>query len=103
MSWSVVQSCVGTTGGSALGTVTATFTTANVTSGNKIIVAVACASSPAITVTGVADAAANAWTKLGTQSFAAFGETNLWALDVPAADAGTTRRSPRRSPGPAAG
>jgi hypothetical protein len=86
---SPLQSAVGTTGGSALSSATATFTTANISAGSKIIVAVACASSPAVTCTGVADAAANAWTKIATKALPAFGEVTLWALDAPAVDVGT--------------
>jgi hypothetical protein len=89
VAWSVLQSKEADTGGSALSSLTVTFTTANVTAGSKIIVAVACASSPAITCTGVADAASNAWTLIKRQALPAFGETSLWALDVPAGDAGT--------------
>ena len=79
--WAFVQSA----SGSAFGTtVTATFTTGNVAAGNKIIVAFSSDAAPAT----VRDAALNNWTLMGTASAGSAGVW-LYALDVPAGDAGT--------------
>lgn len=89
MAWSVVQSASATNSGS--GNVSVTFSTANVASGNKIIalVGVSCSTTSFI-VTSVKDAAANTWTLLGSKISADFSaHQGLYALDVPAGDAGT--------------
>lgn len=84
MAWSVAQSAKGENFGSS---VAATFTAANVSSGNKIIVVLASAFDAA--PSSVTDAASNAWTPLGSGGSASEPTVFLYGLDVPAADAGT--------------
>lgn len=67
-----------------------TFTTANLSSGTKIIVAVSYWHGSAVSITTVKDGAGNNWTKIGAQALGDNqGENSLWALDVPAGDVGT--------------
>ena len=89
MAWARLQSVSGTNAGS--GNAAATFTTANLTAGSKVIavVAVSCSSGSFI-VTSVKDGALNTWTQLATKISADFGtHLGLYALDTPAGDAGT--------------
>ena len=82
MAWSVVQSASAYYYGTA---VTATFTTANVSSGNKIIVAAASSWSDAPST--VRDAALNNWTLVASKTRSG-GSVWLYALDTPAGDVG---------------
>src|SRR5580704_16424705 len=90
MAWSVLQSASTAATGNS-GTQSATFTTANLSSGTKLIAAVAC-SANGLTVSSVKDGAGNSFTSLATVSFnnaASNGQLSLWAIDTPAGDAGT--------------
>jgi len=85
MAWSWLQSASGQ-GGSGL---TVTFTTANASSGTKLIAAVAGDNSSATTVSSVKDAAGNAMTNLGSLTLGdGTGSVTLLAMDTPAADVG---------------
>jgi len=84
VAWSRVQSAGGFNYGT---TVAVAFTTANVTSGNKIIAAVA--SSWTDAPSSVADGSSNAWTLLGSQVRSGGGACWLYGRDVPSGDAGT--------------
>ena len=83
MTWARVQSAGTNTFGTSL---TATFSTANVSSGNKIIAWVG--SSWSDVPTSVKDGAGTSWTSLGSK---ATGTGSIWVygLDVPAGDVGT--------------
>jgi hypothetical protein len=84
MAWGWVQSASATA--SASTTVAATFAS-NVTAGNKIIVAVAMTGTA---ITSVKDGAGNTWTLIASETMVASnGFMALYALDVPAGDAGT--------------
>lgn len=85
MPWARVQSVSGNTLSSL--TEGIAFTTANVTLGNKIIVAVGVDSGSQSCV-GVSDGT-NAFTNLGTALQTSQVQTTLWALDVAAGIAGT--------------
>jgi hypothetical protein len=85
MAWSVLQSASGTTSGTS---VSATFTTANVQAGNKIVVAASEGGTGAPAITSVQDGASNNWTQLGSAS-QGNARVYLYALDVPAGDVGT--------------
>src|SRR5208282_1988458 len=86
MAWSLLQS-VGATNGPPC---TATFTTANLTSGTKLIAAVAADNSSAQTISSVKDGAGNSMTALGSVALTdGFGVVALFAMDTPAGDAGT--------------
>lgn len=85
MAWSVLQSASGSASAS---TVPATFTTANVQAGNKIIAVVSVGATTAPAVTSVKDAALNTWTQVGNAN-QANGRVYIFALDVPAGDVGT--------------
>jgi hypothetical protein len=85
MAWGFVQSASGITFGTSI---SVTFTTANVSAGNKIIAVIASASSTAPST--VQDGGGNPWTQIAA-AINASPTAGLWlyALDVPAADAGT--------------
>jgi hypothetical protein len=83
VAWSVVQSATAVLDGSA--TISKAFTTANVSAGNKILVAVSAYNAAA---TSVHDGASNAWTQIGAKQLSQC-NVSLWALDVPAGDVGT--------------
>lgn len=83
MAWARVQSAGANTFGTSL---TATFSTANVSSGNKIIAYVGSSWSDA--PTSVKDGGGTSWTQLGSKPTGT-GSVWLYGLDVPAGDAGT--------------
>jgi hypothetical protein len=84
MAWSWVQSCGNA--GSSVSTVAATFTTANVTAGNKYVVAVASSN----TATSVKNGAGTSLTQLASVHNSTNGVwAYLYALDIPAGDDGT--------------
>ncbi len=91
MTWTVLQSANGNNGGgSASNTTTATFVTANISAGSKIIAYVTVDVPSGISATGVADGASNAWTLIGRIAGAGnVQEASIWALDAPAGDIGT--------------
>jgi hypothetical protein len=88
--WSHIQAASGAQiSGATLGVA---YTTANLTSGTKLIAVTACAGTAASTTAAVKDAALNAMTKLASVS--GIGSTTnlevaLWAMDTPAGDVGT--------------
>jgi hypothetical protein len=90
MGWSVLQSASATADIAANATIAATFTTANCTSGSKIIAIVAVGdNNTGITVSSVKDGASTAWTQLAVKAYPnADGNLYLFALDTPAGDAG---------------
>lgn len=83
--WTVVQSAKATTSGT---TVAATFATANVQAGNKIIAYVSVGATGAPALVSVKDAALNTWTQVGNSN-QANGRVYIYALDVPSGDVGT--------------
>lgn len=85
MSWSVLQSA---SASASANTVAATFSTANISAGSKIIAVVSVGATGAPAVTSVKDAALNTWTQVGT---AAQANARIYgfALDAPAGDVGT--------------
>jgi len=83
VAWNVVQSASGDAYGTS---VAATFATANVTAGNKIIAVIS--SNYSGLPSTVRDAALNNWTAIGSK-VTGTGSVWLYALDVPAGDAGT--------------
>jgi hypothetical protein len=85
VAWSVIQSASGSTSNN---TVAATFSTANVQAGNKIIAVVSVGATSAPAVTSVKDAALNTWTQVGNAN-QANARVYIFALDVPAGDVGT--------------
>ena len=89
MAWGWVQSAGGANGNAGTSTLTVTFATANVTSGNKIIAAISYTTITR-TITSVQDAALNSLTQVGFLSSSANSiVTALYAMDVPAGDVGT--------------
>jgi hypothetical protein len=91
VAWSWLQSASGVSG-SAATTLAVTYATANLSSGTKLIAAVAVNAGVAVTTSTVKDGAGNSFTKLATQSFNNAnppGELTLWAIDTPAGDVGT--------------
>lgn len=88
MAWSVVQS-VSHNDASGAVTVAATFTTANLTSGTKLIAAVATDTGASPTVSQVSDGTNN-FTKILEQAVGgSAGTVSLWVLDTPSGDVGT--------------
>ena len=86
MAWSLLQSAGATNGPPC----TVTFTTANLTSGSKLIAAVSADNSSAQTIASVKDGAGNAMTNLARIALTdGTGTVELWAMDTPAGDAGT--------------
>jgi len=85
MAWSVLQSKSASTAGIAA-TVTATFTTANVSASTKIIAAVSVSGSP--TISGVSDGTGHALVLLKRKR-TTNNDVSLWAMDTPAGDVGT--------------
>jgi hypothetical protein len=83
--WAVLQSASAST---AATTVSATFSTANVQAGTKIIAIVSVGATSAPAVTSVKDAALNTWTQVGNAN-QANGRVYIFALDTPAGDVGT--------------
>lgn len=85
MTWSVIQSASASASASS---VAATFTTANLSAGSKIIVAVGRNSRTGTPV--VKDGALNTWTHIAQALNGATSTgVDLYALDVPAGDVGT--------------
>ena len=81
----LVQSCSATAAG--VTSCAATFTTQNVTAGNKYIVAVACNTA---TVTSVKNGAGTSLTQLATEANSSSGVYEyLFAMDIPSGDGGT--------------
>lgn len=89
MAWSVLQSVSHNTAGTPATTNTTTYTTANITSGSKII-AVAASDSAGATTSGCT-VGGTAMTKVAEISGATGGDVDvsLWALDAPAGVVGT--------------
>ena len=85
MAWSVLQSASASADGT---TVSATFTTANVQSGNKIIACVS-GSGGTGTISSVKDGAGNTWTQIAASQTGTNPRAAIYALDVPAGDVGT--------------
>jgi hypothetical protein len=85
VAWSVLQSASNST---SAGTVAATFSTANVQAGTKIIAIVSVGATTAPAVTSVKDAALNTWTQVGNAN-QANARVYIFALDTPAGDVGT--------------
>ena len=92
MAWSFIQSV---SAASIAGSQAVTFAS-NVTAGSKIIVAasVALDTTGTISISTVKDGASNSWTQIGAATYTDTtsgdqGQVSLWALDVPAGDAGT--------------
>jgi len=91
VAWARLQSASGTAG-SGNATVSATFTTANVTAGSKLIAVASLGSSATVLVTSVKDGALNAMTQMAVASGTVGGNftyVSLWAMDAPAGDVGT--------------
>lgn len=84
MTWSALQSNVGSSSG--VTTKSVAFTTANVSSGTKLIAYLALLGGA--TVTSVKDGAGNAFTQQSVASFSGRVQ-QTWSLDTPAGDAGT--------------
>ena len=90
MAWSWLQSASNT--GTGVSSIAATFTTANLTSGTKLIAVVGNdQGGVSATTSTVKDGAGNSFTKLATIQGSTGGpvEVTLWAIDTPAGDAGT--------------
>lgn len=85
MAWSVLQSASGTIDGTA---VSATFSTANVQAGNKIIAYCSGGGAGVPAISFVKDGAGTSWTQVGAAS-GGNARTYIYALDVPAGDVGT--------------
>lgn len=85
MPWSVLQSASGSLDGSA---VSATFSTANVQAGSKIIAVVSAGGAGVPAITSVKDAALNTWTQVGNGN-TGNARVYIFGLDVPAGDVGT--------------
>ena len=87
MSWAWVQSASGFNA-SATTSVTVSYATQNVAAGNKLIALVTSDASSG-TITSVQDAALNSFTEVGSGVVSGTVSVSLWAIDVPAGDAGT--------------
>lgn len=85
MAWSVLQSASNSGDASSIA---ATFSTANVQSGNKIIVFASGGGAGVPAISTVKDGANNSWTQIGAAS-GGNARHYIYALDVPAGDAGT--------------
>lgn len=85
MAWSVLQSASGST---AATTAAATFSTANVQAGTKIIAVVSVGATSAPAISSVKDGALNTWTQGGTGA-QANARSYIFFLDTPAGDVGT--------------
>ena len=91
MGWSWLQSAAGNNGTGA-GTVAATYSTANLSSGTKLIALVTQSGAVALTVSGVALSGGGTFTLMATAVLAGNAGTNglsLWQLDTPAGAVGT--------------
>jgi hypothetical protein len=88
VAWSVLQSV--SFSNSATTSYPATFTTANVSAGSKLICAVASDASTAQTISSIKDGAGNTMTALGSVTLSdTTGIVALYAMDTPAGDVGT--------------
>jgi Putative Ig domain len=89
MSWTHLQSASNDNNSATSVSVTLT---SNVSSGSKLIVAVAgWINAPGTVTASVKDGAGNSWTKLTSEEFGDNeGELSFWALDTPSGDVGTT-------------
>jgi hypothetical protein len=88
VAWSVLQSV--SFSNSATTSYPATFTTANLSAGSKLICAVASDASSAQTITSVKDGAGNTMTSLASVTLSdGTGIVALLAMDTPAGDVGT--------------
>jgi hypothetical protein len=89
VAWNRVQTANGTNDSSSA-TVAATFSTANLTAGTKIIASVSIAASASQAITQVRDGALNTWTQIGFAEATSpnFRASYLFALDTPAGDVG---------------
>jgi hypothetical protein len=89
MAWSRVQSAAGSTSGGVQATLTVSYGS-NVSAGNKLI-ALATTDASGGTPTSVKDGAGNSFTLVGQAGVSATNAVcvTLWAIDVPAGDAGT--------------
>ncbi len=91
MGWSWLQSAAGNNGTGA-GTVAATYSTANLSSGTKLIALVTQSGAVALTVSGVALSGGGTFTLMATAVLVGNAGTSglsLWQLDTPAGAAGT--------------
>ncbi len=87
MAWSRLQSVRAT---AASGNNVATFTTANLSSGTKLIAAISVKSTSTDPVTSIKDASLNAFTRLGGVNNSILTQwLELWCMDTPAGDVGT--------------
>ena len=92
MAWSHLQSVSKAATGTSSSSQSVTFTTANLTSGSKMICAIGWASGSAqtVTVSSVKDGAGNAFTRMaGAPNAGGPSGCDLWQLDTPSGDAGT--------------
>jgi hypothetical protein len=88
MAWARVQSVGGV--GLSVTSKSVTFTTANVSAGNKLIVAASVDSSTqSFATTNPCWDGTNAFTQIATATIASGVRVTVWALDVPAGDVGT--------------
>lgn len=91
MAWSWLQSASGQSGSGT--TVSASFTTANLSSGSTLIAAVSGAGIGSSGTTSVKDGALNAFIEIGSvflNNSTGNGQLSLWALNTPSGDVGTT-------------
>jgi hypothetical protein len=90
MAWGWLQSWSAQIQTSSGGTQTVTATAgSNCTSGSTMIACVALSYGTSSTCSGVTDSHSNAFVKIATSGYNNGQETSLWALNTPAADAGT--------------
>jgi hypothetical protein len=85
MAWSVLQSASNTLDGSSIG---ATFTTANLSAGSKIIAYCTGGGAGVPAISTVKDGGGTSWTQIGAAS-GGNARAYIYALDVPAGDVGT--------------
>lgn len=85
MAWAWVQSASGSVTAT---TVTVSYTTQNVASGNKLIALVS-SDTGVGGISSVKDGAGNSMTQIGSAVVGGSVSVTLWAMDVPAGDAGT--------------
>lgn len=90
MSWSVLQSA-GSAASASTGSKSLAFSTANLSSGSKIIVAVSVSmlAHATATVASVDDGNSNNLTLIGRKTSGTNTDVSLWAMDTPAGDVGT--------------
>ena len=90
MAWNHLQSASTAATSSSSNSATVTFTTANLSSGSKMIIAIGWASGSTQTVSTVKDGAGNSFTRMaGAPNSGGPSGCDLWQLDTPAGDVGT--------------